>query len=78
MGFNINEIAVYDEEVHFKDKLKAGALSYIKRNYSMIDNSDICVFYYSENYVPKPNSNSGTKIAYNYAKRKKKILINLI
>ena len=55
----------------------------------MIDNSTYCVFYYNENYTPplkrtpKRNTvstskrNSGTKIAYDYAMKKKKQIINL-
>ncbi len=81
LGFDKNNISVYDEEVHFKDRLIAGEISYIKRNNEMIDNSDICIFYYDENYKPnktkKQNSKSGTKIAYEYAKRKNKRIINV-
>ncbi len=80
----------YYEETYFPLKLeKAGKYSYIERNYEMIDNSTYCVFYYNENYVPpfkretKSNSlcpirrNSGTKIAYKYAQKKEKKIINL-
>ena len=78
------------EETYFPSKLEnAGKAAYVERNYKMIDNSTYCVFYYNENYLPllkrppKHNmlppsrSNSGTKIAYEYAKRKKKEIINL-
>ena len=78
------------EETYFPPKLEnAGRYSYVERNCEMIDQSDYCVFYYNENYVPplKRQSkritisplkrNSGTKIAYNYAKKKKKEIINL-
>lgn len=66
-----------------------GKYSYIIRNYEMIDNSDFCVFYYNKNYEPKLNEipknniplpnvrNSGTKIAYQYAIKKRKHIINL-
>ena len=55
----------------------------------MIDNSNYCIFYYNENYIPilkrqaknhalSPiGRNSGTKIAYEYAIKKKKLIINL-
>lgn len=78
------------EETYFPAKLEnAGKYSYVERNYEMIDNSTCCVFYYNENYVPaskRPSKhamllpskrNSGTKIAYNYAIKKKKEVINL-
>ena len=70
------------EETYFPPKLEnAGKYSYVERNYEMIDNSTYCVFYYNENYVSslKRNvkRNSGTKIAYSYAMKSKKIIINL-
>ena len=53
----------------------------------MIDDSDFCVFYYDENYTLETRyfkrslgcflNKSGTKLAYNYAEQKKKILINI-
>lgn len=62
--------------------------AYIMRNQEMIDAADICVFYYNERYLPplkKPTnsfipsrqSQSGTAIAYTYAKQKKKEIINV-
>ena len=54
--------------------LKAGKSVYIKRNYEMINNSNFCVFYYKTSYNHK---NSGTEIAYNYAKRKNIIIHNI-
>lgn len=74
------------EETYFPPKLeKAGRFSYVERNYEMIDNSTCCVFYYNENYTPPPKGNtllpsrrkSGTKVAYEYAVKKKKQIINL-
>lgn len=78
------------EETYFPPKLeRAGKYSYVERNYEMIDKSTYCVFYYNENYIAplkrfsRPNilsrsrRNSGTKIAYNYAIKKKKTIINL-
>lgn len=74
------------EETYFPPKLEnAGKFSYVERNYEMIDNSTYCVFYYNEDYIPPLNrntllpssGNSGTKIAYEYATKKKKIIINL-
>ena len=78
------------EETYFPPKLeKAGKCSYIERNYEMIENSNYCVFYYNEHYSPpvkrktkhdmllSSNRKSGTKIAYNYAVKKKKKIFNL-
>lgn len=78
------------EDTYFPHKIeKAGKYSYLERNYIMIDTSDVCVFYYNENYIPPlkrqpkhnkllPKSrNSGTKLAYSYALHKKKEIVNL-
>ena len=68
----------YYEETYFPKKIEnAGKCSYVERNYAMIDDSDICVFYYNENYVTTLKRKSGTKLAYEYARRKKKQIINL-
>ena len=80
----------YYENTYFPTQLeRAGKSSYVKRNYEMIDKSACCVFYYNENYVAPlkesrkrnmlvaPRRNSGTKVAYNYAIKKKKQIINL-
>ncbi len=78
-----------DEEVEFKNKWIAGRASYVIRNQAMINDSDICVFYYNENYEPKMRKyskrsiayyqpKSGTELAYKYAKQKKKEIINVV
>ncbi len=54
----------------------------------MIDNSDVCVFYYNKNYLPPKRKQairsvielqpqSGTAIAYSYAYQKRKQILNL-
>ena len=62
----------------------AGKASYVERNREMIDDSDFCVFFYiGEEYKPEPNpyyktsGKSGTKMAYDYAVRKGKTIINV-
>ena len=57
----------------------SGKASYILRNQKMIDASDFCVFYYDKNYIPLTNkqTNSGTHLAYQYAVKMKKQIINL-
>lgn len=78
----------FEEEYEYKTKYTSGRASYIERNQAMINGSDFCVFYYDENYQPEirkmsKRSNcyyqpkSGTKLAYNYAKQKRKNIINL-
>ena len=67
----------FEEEFEHKTKYEAGKASYIKRNQAMIDDSDFCVFYYNEDYTPSTKTNSGTKIAYKYAIKMKKKVINL-
>ncbi len=65
------------EEIEHKTKYTAGKASYVERNQAMIDDSDFCVFYYNIDYTPPTKTNSGTKLAYKYALRKKKKVINL-
>ena len=66
---------------------KAGKASYVERNQEMINKSDFCVIYYDENYLPPRRKNSrrdlfdyqpksGTAVAYDYAVKKKKKIIN--
>ncbi len=53
-----------------------GKAAYVERNRDMIDKSEFCVFYYNENNKPI-NRKSGTKLALDYAIRKKKKVIVL-
>lgn len=66
----------------------AGRAAYVKRNQAMINDSDICVFYFSEEYKPalcreskraitSYQPKSGTKLAFDYAKALGKRIINL-
>ena len=61
----------------------AGRDSYVERNQEMINHIKFCVAYYDENYLPPRRKNSrndlfdyqpksGTKVAYDYAVKKKK------
>ena len=78
----------YEKEIEHKTKYTSNKASYIERNFAMIDDSDFCVFYYDEKYFPpqkdsnkkssiNSNKKSGTKIAYQYAKRKNKRIIRI-
>ena len=66
----------YDESYMPKGVEKAGRAAYVERNQAMIDGSDFCVFYYDENYRPEKRK-SGTRIAYEYAKKKGKKIYNV-
>lgn len=62
------------EDTYFPKRLEnAGKSSYVVRNYEMIERSQYCIFYYNNSYK---GHNSGTAIAFKYAIRRKKIIIN--
>lgn len=77
------------EETYYPLKVHgAGKASYVVRNQEMINKSNFCIVYYDENYQPPKRKNSkwdladyqpksGTKLAYDYAVRKKRKIINL-
>ena len=77
------------EETYFPERCKgAGKISHVVRNQAMIDDSDICLFYYDENYTPPQRKwsrrdlfayqpKSGTALAYKYARQKKKTIYNI-
>lgn len=72
------------EEGRMSDRVwKAGKASYIERNQEMIDHSQYCIFFYREDYLPEQDKKrntsgkSGTKLAYEYAVRKRKVIINV-
>ena len=77
------------EETYFpKRAINAGKAVYVERNCEMIDKSDYCIVYYKDGYLPPRRKNSrrdlfdyqpksGTGIAYQYAVRKKKVIINV-
>jgi len=84
------EVVLYgvEQEVDYETKYTSARADYIERNKAMIDASDFCVFYYNENYKPTLRKKSkrdvslyqpksGTKIAYEYAKKKGKKIINI-
>ena len=78
----------YEDTYYPESVLGAGKAVYIKRNQHMIDISGTCVAYYNENYLPvrrKQSRNnvtdyqpaSGTAMAYKYAEKKNKKIINI-
>ena len=68
----------YDDTFYPEKISGSGRAAYVERNKIMIDSSGICVMYYNENYTPQPKKatssqpKSGTKIAYEYARKKEK------
>lgn len=78
----------FEDSIYPKECSSAVKVSYIKRNQAMIDASDYCVFYYDEHYLPPKRKqskedvclsqpNSGTALAFKYAKQKKKKVFNV-
>jgi len=78
----------YDHTYYPERIINAGKAAYVERNYEMIDNSNYCVIYYDKNYMPPRRKNSrrnlfdyqpksGTAVAYDYAIKKGKNIINL-
>ena len=79
----------YEESICPKGVGNAGRASYVERNQAMIRESDVCIFYYDENYLPTRRRNSrhdicdyqpksGTAVAHAYAESKKKTIINCL
>lgn len=72
----------YEESIFPQSVFGAGRASYIKRNQEMIINSDICVFYYNKTIFLgdrkhlNTQHHSGTALAYNYAVKTHKKIIN--
>ncbi len=63
------------EYTYYPQKIiDSGKAVYIKRNYEMIDKSKFCIVYYDE----KISRISGTKIAFEYAVRLKREIVNLM
>ena len=78
----------YDAEYEHPTKYIAGKAGYVERNQAMINDSDICVFYFDDtslparrkggsDFLPDRQPKSGTAVAYKYAVQKKKVIISL-
>ena len=74
------------EDTYYPEKLIGeGKAAYVERNFEMIDNSNYCICYFDGEYTvskkrkDRENSTgkSGTAIAYNYAVKKSKNIINV-
>ncbi len=66
----------YEDSYYPETLLGANRAVYVKRNYLMIDKSKYCVIFYNENFAPTKRK-SGTKIALDYALKKKKEIIHI-
>ena len=78
-----------DETYYSERAVGGGKAVYVERNQEMIDKADICIVYYKDNYLPPRRRNgkrdlfdyqpkSGTAVAYDYAVRKNKKIINVL
>ncbi len=77
------------EDTYFPEHMvNAGKASYVERNCEIVDKSSACIVYYDPDYAPpcrKSSRNaltdyqpkSGTKIAFDYALKKKRKIINV-
>ena len=79
----------YEDTYYPERMVDAGKAAYVERNYEMIHNSKYCIVYYDENYAPPRRRNSrrdltdyqpksGTRLAYDYAVKKGKEIINVL
>ncbi len=77
----------FEKCVYAEEQRNAGYATYIQRNKAMIRNSDYCLFFYDENYLPPRRvfakrfvldyqPKSGTALAYRFAVQQKKEIIN--
>ena len=78
----------YDDTYFPKHIENAGKASYAERNRAMVEQSQYCIVYYDENYLPPRRRKSkrdfvdyqpksGTKLAYEYAIKKGLNIINV-
>ncbi len=78
------------EETYYPEHIRnAGRATYVERNYEMIEQSKFCIVYFDEDYkAPKSKrksiylldfqTKSGTKVAYDYACKKQRTIINIV
>ncbi len=79
----------YEDSICPEGVGKAGVAGYLERNQAMISESQVCIFYYDENYLPPRRKTSkrnvsdyqpksGTRLAFEYAQKSNKTIINLL
>lgn len=54
-----------------------GRAAYVQRNFYMIDNADVCLFYCDCSVKDRPVGRSGARIAYEYAVKRRREIVNL-
>ena len=66
------------EDTYYPESLRSsGRLCYVERNQILIDESTICIFYCDTSHALVRKRKSGTRIAYDYATKRGKQIINL-
>ena len=66
------------DETYFPEKLLgAGKAVYVERNHEMIHKSRFCIMYYDKTYATTKRK-SGTKLAYAYAEKLNRMIINIL
>ncbi len=87
-NYRANLLKKYEDTYYPDHIIGAGRAVYVERNQEIINRSKVCVVYYDENYLPMVrkadgdnsmncSSKSGTRLAYNYALKKQKKIINV-
>ena len=66
----------YEDTYYPEHIIGSGRVVYVERNYEMINKSHFCIVYYDEPNAPTSRK-SGTKIALDYAKKKRKNIISV-
>lgn len=68
----------YYDDTYYPERISgSGKLAYIERNCEMINNSQFCIVYYDEQ-IASISRKSGTKIAFDYAAKQGKQVVNII
>ena len=70
-------LEAFEDTYYPEHIIGSGRAAYVERNYEMIDNSNYCIVYYDEPNAPTTRK-SGTKIAFDYAVKKERQIINII
>ena len=68
----------YEDSYFYSEKLLNNKFSYLKRDKVMIEKSQFCIFFFNPTYIPKTKTQSGTHIAYEYALKKGKRVVNVL
>ncbi len=67
----------YEDTYYPEHIIGSGRAAYVERNYEMINKSYFCIVYYDEQNAPTTRK-SGTKIALDYAIKKRKNIISAL